>query len=139
MKTIDKLSEMFNEQKIRHTKATTTEGADYLTVGVKGDAFSGLFVQIFFDEEKMNSASLRIFDVCKFSEEKSLTMLKTVNILNNKYRWVTFSISPERKMNAGMDVYYTEETACEVLFRALNHMGSVVDSAYPDVMKALYT
>ncbi len=139
MKAIDKLSEMFNEKNIKHTKGTTVEGADYLTVGIKGEAFSGLFVQIFFDEEKMNSASLRIFDVCKFNEDKSLMMLKTVNVLNNRYRWVTFSISPERKMNAGMDVRYTEETACEMLFLALNCIGNIVDSAYPEVMKALYT
>lgn len=138
MKTIDQLTALFDEKKLRYSKGQVPEGKEYLTIGVSGESLAGFHITIFFDEEDQNSAGLRIYNICKLPEEKRADMLETVNRIHNGYRWVTFSITPEGILNAGTDISFTKETAAELIFAGVNRIGGIVDSAYPSIMKELF-
>ncbi|MBQ7876522.1 MAG: YbjN domain-containing protein [Clostridia bacterium] len=130
---------LINEQRVKYNCGTTEEGASYINFNVAGKNFSALNIHIFFDEEKLATATIRAFQLCKFPEEKNLLLLQTVNNLNYKYRWVTFSATEEGQIVAGMDVDCEGENVAARLFRMLERFLSVVDAAYPNVMKVLYT
>lgn len=139
MKAIDQLTKFFDEKKLKYTKGQVPEGKEYLTIGVNGRSLAGFHVTVFFDEEDQNSAGLRVFDICKLPEEKRAQMLDTVNRLHNSYRWATFSITHEGILIAGTDVSFTKETAAQLIFESLNRIVNVVDSAYPTIMKDLFS
>lgn len=71
-------------------------------------------------------------------EEKNLVILQTVNKLNLDYRLVKFAATPEGTVTASIDVAVTEDTAADILLYALSAFHTILDEAYPILMKALY-
>lgn len=135
MNHFDEFCAKLDEMKCHYQSETNEQGKNIILIGLSGNHFSGLNFYIVFDD---NSAQIKCFDVCKFSEDKNLIMLQTVNKLNCDYRWTTFAAIPEGKVIVSMDIDMIEKTSASILLRALFNMNGIIDEAYPFLMKALY-
>lgn len=136
MKIIDNFCTKLDEKGFHYQRDTTESGRELLRLSLSGDHFTGLMVYIFFSSE--TEAQLKCLNVCKFTEEKNLVILQTVNKLNIDYRLVKFAARPEGMVTASIDVTATEDTAADILFYALGAIHTILDDAYPILMKALY-
>lgn len=136
MKIIDNFCTKLDEIEWHYKRDTTENGRELLRFGLSGDHFTGLMVYVFFSSE--NEAQVKCFNVCKFTEEKNLVILQTVNKLNIDYRLVKFAATPEGVVTASIDVMAAEDTAADILFFALRAIHTILDDAYPVLMKALY-
>ncbi len=65
-------------------------------------------------------------------------MLDTVNKLNVKYRWLSFYIDDDEEVTCNADSLLNADTAAEVCFNLLVRFITIVDEAYPEMMKVLY-
>ena len=65
-------------------------------------------------------------------------MLESVNTLNVKYRWLSFYIDGDEEVTCNADSVLNAETAAEVCFNLLVRFITIVDEAYPELMKALW-
>lgn len=137
MKTVEKFMKQLENCDIRCSYQTIGE-KECVSVGFSARNFSGLTFFFIFDEEESSSVNIGCFEICKLPENKNLVMLQTVNNLNGRYRWVTFSITSDGRVNAEMSVAYTDENAEKLLFDSMYRIVDIVDSAYPVLMKALY-
>lgn len=136
MKIIDNFCTKLDEMDFHYKRDTTESGRELLRLGLSGDHFTGLMVYIFFSSE--TEAQLKCLNVCKFTEEKNLVILQTVNKLNIDYRLVKFAATPEGVVTASIDVMAAEDTTADILFYALRAIHAILDDAYPVLMKALY-
>lgn len=135
MKLFDEVCSALNEMKLNYKGMPDQEGRDILAIGVSADNYTGLNVYIFFDEK---SVQIKCFEICKFPEDKNLIMLQTVNKLNCDYRWVTFTAIPDGKVSASIDIDTKETTTANDVISTLSRINSIMDIAYPVIMKALY-
>lgn len=136
MKIIDNFCTKLDEMEFHYKRETTDNGRELLRLGLSGDHFTGLMVYIFFSSE--TEAQLKCFNVCKFTEEKNLVILQTVNKLNIDYRLVKFAATPEGVVTASIDVMAAEDTATDILLYSLRVIHAILDDVYPVLMKALY-
>lgn len=141
MKVVEQFTKAMESNNIKFEHQSVGEEGrkkEYVRIGFSGNNFTGLTFHIYFDEEESCSAQMLCDDICKFTESKNLLMLQTVNALNAKYRWVTFFMSENGRVNASMSVAFTEDTSEQLLMKNLEHLIRIVDIAYPILMKALY-
>ena len=136
MKLIDNFCTKLDEKHFRYQRDTTESGRELLRLGLSGDHFTGLMVYVFFQSD--TEAQFKCFNICKFTEEKNLVILQTVNKLNLDYRLVKFAATPEGMVTASIDVMAAEDTAADILFYALSVIHTILDDVYPILMKALY-
>lgn len=135
MKLFDDFCAALDEMKISYKNMLNQDDRNIVSIGLSADNYSGINVFIIFDEK---SAQIKCFEICKFSEDKNLIMLQAVNKLNCDYRWVTFSVTPEGKVGASIDVDINETTSATDIISKLSRINNIMDLAYPVIMKALY-
>lgn len=135
MKTVDDFCGKLNEMKCNYKSEGGENGKEVISIGLSGDNFSGLQFIVIFDND--TSAQIKCC-ICKFTEDKNLLMLQVVNQLNNQFRWTTFSALPSGIVNASLDVETTENSGSEIFLHSLYRIHTIVDKAYPVLMKAIY-
>ncbi len=135
MKHFDEFCAKLDEMKCHYQSKTNEKGKNIILLVLNGNHYSGLNFYIVFDDK---SAQIKCYNVCKFSEEKNLVILQTVNKLNCDYRWTTFAALPEGTVMVSMDIDMIEETSASILLRSLFNIIEIVDLVYPILMKALY-
>ncbi|CDC63097.1 putative uncharacterized protein [Clostridium sp. CAG:448] len=128
-----------NEKGVRYVADTPTEGGkDRLTVSFGGDNMGSIRMNFFFDEDG-ESFSIRVFDIVKVPPQKTETILRTVNDLNNHYRFVKFCLDMrDSTVQAEVDTAIRAGSCGEVCFEMMARCLNICDTAYPDLMKALW-
>ena len=117
MKAVEQFIKMLEDNDVRcdHQKiGEKDKERECVSVRCTGDNFSGLTFHFIFDDESCN------------------------NHLNTAYRWVKFYVTTDGRVNAEMNVEYTDESVEKLLFDSLRRVVNVADIAYPVLMKALY-
>ena len=95
-------------------------------------------VVVFYPEEN-ESCSIKVYEVVKVPKEKIGDVLIALNHLNNQFRWIKFSLDEEDlTVNAADDCVLTPETCGEEVYRCCMQMVSIIDEAYPTIMKAMW-
>lgn len=136
MKITDNFCTKMDERNFHYERDVSENGREMVKLGLSGEHFTSLIVYIFFLSE--TEAQLKCFNVCKFTEEKNLVILQTVNKLNIDYRLVKFTATPEGTVTASIDVVAAEDTVADIVFCTLSALHSILDDTYPLLMKALY-
>lgn len=142
IKAAEKLIKSLEEFHIECKSEVISEGDDTIecvSMGVRGESFPEVSIYVAFDPEQEFSANIYCPAVCKFDETKKLVMLQTVNAINTGYRGVKFIVMEDERVDAFISVFFTEDTAEELVFRSLTLMNQILDKAYPILMKALYS
>ncbi len=96
-------------------------------------------VLLTFNEGKVPNVSLRSYILAGFAGEKRVAGILACNELNSRLRWGRFSIQDESKVDVEMDACIDEKNVGSVcLFLAGLVMPSIIEAAYPAIMKALW-
>lgn len=90
-----------------------------------------------FDDDG-HTVGIRCYRVACAKEDCFIDVLKTCNELNNRFRWVKFTIDHDNDVNIEIDCIVNEETAGEVVLELVQRLCSITDKAYPELMKAIY-
>ncbi len=107
-------------------------------VAYTGDNLKTIPVMVIFNEDDRGVVALRCWEIADVPAEKFVDILTICNELNNKYRWVKFSIDKDNALVASLDAYIDETTCGEECSELVRRMIGIVDEAYPDIMKGLW-
>ena len=112
-------------------------GKDWVMVRFTGKNCPTITTQFFFDADG-ESVSAKCFTICQVPKDKRNAMLDAVNTMNVKYRWLSFYIDGDEEVTCNADSVLNAETSAEVCFNLLVRFITIVDEAYPELMKALW-
>ncbi|MCI6093894.1 MAG: YbjN domain-containing protein [Christensenellales bacterium] len=135
----NKIARTFDREGIKYTTNTLSSGSSYVSASFTGDNAKGVDVS-FLSSDNDNDVSVRAFSVVKFSEAKIPAMILLANQLNNKYRFVKFTVdTDDQDLNVEYDFPEKTDdvgrTAVELFWR----FAKIIDEAYPQMMKTLWS
>lgn len=135
----NKIARTFDREGIKYSTGTLDSGSSYVSASFTGDNVKSVDV-VFLSSDNDNDVSVRAYSVVKFSESKSAAMILLANQLNNKYRFVKFTVdTDDRDMNVEYDFPEKTDdvgrTAVELFWR----FAKIIDAAYPQMMKILWS
>ncbi len=106
-----------------------------------GWSIEGTSIDVFFVIDDDDShAHLRGLNFVKIPENKYEKMFKVVNALNDEYNWVKFIVDIEHETIAARDDAVIHLDSCgEECYELMMRMVGIVQEAYPEIMKALWT
>lgn len=96
-------------------------------------------VKLFFDDDN-RSVAVRSFNICKVPENKKPAVYETCSKLNDKFRWIKFYIDEDDNTVTGaMDAIIQLDSCGEECKEIIHRTVGIVDDAYPDLMKAIWS
>lgn len=108
-------------------------------VAYSGDNLKSIPIFVFFDKDGDNMIQFACWEIATFSEDKYSAGLLTCNALNSKFRWVKFYLDSDQCVRVEMDAYVNLETVGEECSLIIRRIVGIIDEAYPDLMKALWS
>lgn len=111
---------------------------DRIDVTFRGNSMPSISVLFRFGEDGRDVA-LRVFSICKVPEEKVGNACFVCSKLNAQWRWVKFYLGSDDEVTASLDAVIDPYTTGEECFELLVRMVDIVDNAYPEIMKMLWT
>lgn len=123
------------QKEIKFDARAIDKGKDWVMVRFTGKNCPAITVQFFFDADG-ESVSVKSFCICKAPPETRALMLEAVNVLNVKYRWLSFYIDGDEDVCCNADSLLNAETSATVCFNLLVRFITIVDEAYPVLMQA---
>ena len=108
-------------------------------LGFGGGDFKYNHVAIFvaFDSDGA-SVQLVSSPIARVPLEKTAALLLATNEVNCRFRWVKMYLDNDNDLIAEADLIIDEYTAGESCVELVMRMASIIDDAYPDIMKALW-
>ena len=93
---------------------------------------------IIFDEGDA-SLRIRVFDYCKFTEDKKAQMYKLCSQMNGRFRWVKFYVDEEDcTITLEDDAIVALDSCAEEALALVEFVFGIADEAYPDFMKVIW-
>ena len=108
-------------------------------VTYSGENMKSIPVIVAFSKDGSNKVQLSCFDVGKFGGDKMASGLITCNAMNAKFRWVKFYLDSDNDVRVEADAIVDMDTVGEECHELLLRTVSIVDDAYPEFMKALWS
>lgn len=108
-----------------------------VTVSYSADNTSVRAVLVFGDDGK--DVALRVFSLVKVPEGKVGALQAVCSDLNRKWRWCKFYLDKDNEVTVAIDAVITPETTGPVAYELVIRTVGIVDKAYPDIMKALWS
>ena len=98
----------------------------------------GIKLMVIFDEDE-TGCSIHTDDFAKFPESKLNDMLKLVNDLNDRFRWIKFVVDTKNlTIEASDDAVIQLDSVGDEVLRCCIHFIGIVDQAYPEIMRAIF-
>lgn len=94
-------------------------------------------VRAIFDADG-HTVAIRCFRFAHARSERIADILKTCNDLNNRFRWVKFTVDDENDINIEVDCIVNEDTAAEVVFELVMRLCNIANEVYPELMRVIY-
>ena len=131
----------------QNTKTVTekfdSEGLFYTVLGIdsdnnkeyvafKNESDAGEYTILISFKENNEEVNLRIFNIISYSDADFSKLLRTVNSMNYKYKWVRFYLDEtDNTLTASMDlVVRPGDQVGDIVIDAMIHMTNVLDAAY---------
>ena len=125
--------EFMRHEKIRYEDVR----AHVLKISYNGENLTSIPIFLYFDEEGDPIISVKCWDIINFANHTELGVA-VCNELNEKYRWVKFYVDKDGDVVAELDAYIEREKCGSVCKSLVLQVASVVDNAYPILMRALW-
>ncbi len=137
-KATNLIAAAFDEKGIKY-KIEETESLSFVKVGFTGDNLSVVSNLISTDND--NDVKIMTTNFAKFPEGKIEKGYEVVNQLNNKYRFAKFTIDSSGNVAAQYDLPVSTPDAdvAALCVELVLRFAKIVDGAYPDVMKAIWS
>ena len=117
-----------------------TDRSSFLTAAFGVDNGPNVSVR-FISNDNDNDVAVRLYCLLNsVSEDKCANVLKVINELNCKYRFVKFVLDKDNDVSIECDIplesgdEYVGKEACEIFIRIMK----IADDAYPQLMHALW-
>ena len=128
---------LMDEQGIRHDSIFTLKTGRFDVESRWDLNETTISVRAVFDDDG-HTVAIRCFRLARAKDDRFVNILKTCNELNNRFRWVKFTIDDDNDINMEIDCIVNEETAGEVVLELVQRLCGIADEAYPELMKAIY-
>lgn len=109
-----------------------------ITLGFGGGRFSyeHLLVFVVFDEDG-TGAQIFTSPVANVPDERADDVIRLLNDLNKRFRWARFYLDGGSVV-ASCDIPFDEQCGGSGCVEAVMHLATVVDKAYPEIMRAVW-
>lgn len=115
-------------------KCDEVEGLISLRVGLEGMTMR-IVIAI---DPNGESAHIAVSEIARVPVEKRGQVYKALNEANLKYRWLKFFIESDGGIIADADTQLCGGKPNEMCLRLVEYAVSVLDDAYPGLMKAIF-
>ena len=99
--------------------------------------FNHIAITVAFDEDG-ESAQIVSSPIANVPAEKTAKLLMVLNQCNCDFRWAKFYMDEDYDIIADTDVVFGEEGAGFAVAEAVLLAASVIDDAYPEIMKGIW-
>ena len=135
---LDKTKAYFDSKELHYREVQEGKALRVGFSAMAMDNMQRVDITVFFGDDDKDVA-VRVFDICKFPEEKRSKMFKVCSTLNAKFRWIKFYVDKsDNTINAANDAVVSPDTAGSEVFELVMRTCSIVDEAYPELMKAMW-
>ncbi len=107
-------------------------------VTFNGDNLHTIPVMVIFDREGVNTVSFKCWGIANFRNKRAAG-IEVCNKVNNRWRWVTFCIDDDGDVAASIDAYVDEYNCGELCMNLVRRLVNIIDEAYPDFARALWS
>ena len=110
-----------------------------ITLGFGGGDFSytHVLIHLVFDLDG-ESAQVVTSPIANVPAEKTAKMLLILNDCNHKFRWVKFYLDDDNDVIANGDAMFDEQNAGAACIELIMRTASIIDDAYPEIMKGIW-
>lgn len=108
-----------------------------LSFGGGDFSYTHIVVHLVFDLDG-ESAQLITSPIANTPGEKTAKMLLVLNECNRKFRWVKFYLDNDNDVVANGDVLFDEQNVGDACIELVMRTASIIDDAYPDIMKGIW-
>ncbi len=136
------MANLYKQEYLRYMDANGIKYTDRdehtVRVVYNGDNLNSIPVIVIFDEDGENIVQFVCFEVANYEQDKLANGLITCNALNQKYRWVKFYLDSDNDIRVEMDAYVSTGTVGEECANLVRRTVSIIDKAYPTIMKSIW-
>lgn len=126
----------YDEKGIRYTDVSQ-DGAHMLKVGFGLENIKSLQLFVFVDSDG-KSYVLRSGVIASVPAEKRDVVIKLLNDLNMRFRWIRLFIDDDNDIMAQEDIDFTPADAPDLPVLSLMRAASILDDEYPEIMRAIW-
>lgn len=101
-------------------------------------SYTHVTVHVIFDPDG-TSAQIITGPIASVPIEKTSQLMLALNECNCKFRWLRFYLDGDNDVIAGADVLFTEQNAGDACTEVVMRAASIIDDAYPDIMKGIWS
>lgn len=136
-KTAQLLIEEMKRNNLNYLPVQEVPGGD--TVVPLGFQLDNVRFKIYtiFDKDE-HSVCIRCFDFLKVNEDQFPKAVLCCNSLNNKMRWVKFTVDDDLNINITDDAIIDEFTGGKEVLELVMRMASIANDAYPELNRAIW-
>ena len=113
------------------------DGTQALRLGFSLENWSSIQVFVFVDDDG-TSYQIRSGVIMSVPAGKTESILKVVNDVNRRYRWLRFYLDGDNDLMAQEDIDFKPADAPDFPVLAIMRAASILDDVYPEFMKALW-
>ena len=100
-------------------------------------SFSNIAITVAFDDDG-ESAQLVSSPIANVPGQKTAKLLMVLNQCNCDFRWAKFYLDEDNDVIADADIVFGEHDAGFAVAEAVMLAASVIDDAYPEIMKGIW-
>lgn len=93
----------------------------------------------FISQDEDNDVAVRVFDLLSVKEKYRGKVLTVLNALNNRCRYVKFTLDQDDSVTAAYDYTVPTIHPANSAEEMIGHFTRIIDEAYPELMKALWS
>lgn len=116
----------------------TINGENRVRVGFSGENATSISTLFVFGADGTNVA-VRSYSIAKVPEEKIAEACILCSSLNSRFRWTRFYIDSDNEVTAAIDAVIDPHTTGAECFELLIRIVDIIDDAYPEIMKMLWS
>ena len=117
----------------------TDRGENMVRVAYSCSNIKSVPVIVIFDKEGKNLVQFVCCEVASFKDDKMAPGLVACNAMNAKYRWVKFYLDSDQDVRVEADALVSMDTVGEECAQMVSRMVNIIDDAYPEFMRALWS
>lgn len=136
--TTNAFIQALDQRGTKYTTRTMDNGKDLVKVVYRGENADSITVNLVFNAD-CEDVAVRSFSICKIPETKIPAIMLKLNDLNARFRWLKFYMDSDNEITAEMDAVITPVTAGPVCVELMLRSVNIIDDAYPELMKALWS
>lgn len=100
-------------------------------------SYTHVAIHVIFDLDG-ESAQIVTSPIAAVPVEKTSKLLMVLNDCNHKFRWVKFYLDDDNDIVANADILFDELNVGSSCVEIVMRTASIIDDAYPDIMKGIW-